>query len=74
MFAKLKTPLIYLILIVGLGFAIFHLFLNTQMEQGAQQSTAPLFAASFPNEKGETKPLSAYQGKTVVFKFLGHVV
>ncbi len=69
MFAKLKTPLIYLVLIVGLGFAIFHLFLNTQMVEGAQQSTAPLFAASFPNEMGETKPLSAYQGKTVVLNF-----
>lgn len=69
MFSKLKTPLIYLILIVGLGFAIFHLFLNTQMVEGAQQSTAPLFAASFPNEKGETKPLSAYQGKVVVLNF-----
>lgn len=69
MFAKLKTPLIYLILIAGLGFAIFHLFLNTQVEDGAQQSTAPLFAASFPNEKGETKQLSAYQGKIVVLNF-----
>lgn len=69
MFAKLKTPLIYLILIAGLGFAIFHLFLNTQVEDGAQQSTAPLFAASFPNEKGEPKPLSAYQGKIVVLNF-----
>lgn len=69
MFAKLKTPFIYLILIAGLGFAIFHLFLNTQVEDGAQQSTAPLFAASFPNEKGEPKPLSAYQGNIVVLNF-----
>jgi thiol-disulfide isomerase/thioredoxin len=69
MFAKLKTPLIYIILIAGLGFAIFHLFLNTQVEDGAQQSTAPLFAASFPNELGETKSLSAYQGKIVVLNF-----
>jgi len=69
MFAKIKTPLIYLILIAGLGFAIFHFFLNTQTEEGAQQSTAPFFAASFPNEKGETKPLSAYQGKVVVLNF-----
>jgi thiol-disulfide isomerase/thioredoxin len=69
MFAKIKTPLIYFILIAGLGFAIFHLFLNTQVQNGAQQSTVALFAASFPNELGENKPLSAYQGKTVVLNF-----
>jgi thiol-disulfide isomerase/thioredoxin len=69
MFAKLKTPLIYLVLIVSLGLAIRYFFLNTQVEDGAQQSTAPLFAASFPNELGETKSLSAYQGKIVVLNF-----
>jgi thiol-disulfide isomerase/thioredoxin len=69
MFSKIKTPLIYLILIVGLGFAIRYFFLNTQVEDGAQQSTTPLFAASFPNERGENKPLNEYQGKTVVLNF-----
>ncbi len=69
MLAKLKTPLIYLILISGLGFAIFYFFLNTQVEDGAQQSTAPLFAASFPNEQGVNKSLSEYQGKIVVLNF-----
>ncbi|EUJ09263.1 Peroxiredoxin [Methylophilaceae bacterium 11] len=70
MFTKLKTPLIYLILIASLGFAIFHFFLNKQeVKNGQQQSTAPLFAASFPNEHGENKPLNAYQGKIVVLNF-----
>ncbi|OYY48585.1 MAG: redoxin [Methylophilaceae bacterium 17-44-8] len=69
MFAKLKTPLIYLTLIAGLGFGIFYFFLNTQVEDGAQQSTAPLFAASFPDENGVDKPLSEYQGKIVILNF-----
>lgn len=69
MFNKLKTPIIYLITIALLGFAIFHLFLNTQVVEGAQQSTTTLFAANFPNEKGQTQALSAYQGKIVVLNF-----
>lgn len=69
MLAKLKTPLIYLVLIASFGFAIFHFFLNTQVKEGQQQPTAALFAATFPDEHGQSKALKEYQGKTVVLNF-----
>lgn len=69
MLAKLKTISLYLVLMAGLGFAIFHFFLNTQEEEGQQQSTAALFAATFPDAHGQTKALKEYQGKTIVLNF-----
>ncbi len=69
MLAKLKTIIIYLVLIAGLGFAIFHFFLNTQEKDGQQQPTANLFAATFPDEHGQQHALKEYRGKTVVLNF-----
>lgn len=69
MLHKIKTPIAYLLLIMTLGFGIRYFFLNTQTEDGGKQSTSALFAATFPNENGQQKALSAYQGKWVVLNF-----
>lgn len=70
MLAKLKTISIYLVLIAGLGFAIFHFFLNKQeVKDGEQQPTAALFAATFPNQHNQPQSLKAYQGKTIILNF-----
>lgn len=69
MLSKIKTPLIYIVLIVTLGCAIRYFFLNTQVEDGAQQSTQTLFAATFPNQNGQQTSLKPYAGKVVVLNF-----
>lgn len=69
MLNQLKTPTIYLILIVTLGFGIRYFTLNSQVEDGGQQATQALFASSFPNENGQQTPLSIYQGQWVILNF-----
>jgi len=69
MLNKLKTPIFYLILIMTIGFGIFHFFLNTQSEDGGNQATETLFAASFPDENGQPQDLEQYAGKVVVLNF-----
>ncbi len=66
---KLDSPVFYLILIISLGFSIRHFFLDTQVENGSNQSTQPLFAATFPDEKGQPQALKNYAGKIVVLNF-----
>jgi len=69
MLSKIKTPLTYLILIVTLGFGIRYFFLNTQTQDGGKQNTDVLFAATFPDQNGQQKPLSPYKDKWVVLNF-----
>lgn len=69
MLNKLKTPIIYLILIMSIGYGIFHFFLKTQVEDGGGQTTKALFAANFPNENGQPQALNQYAGKIVVLNF-----
>lgn len=69
MLNKLKTPFIYLILIMSIGYGIFHFFLKTQVEDGGGQTTKTLFAANFPNENGQPQALNQYAGKIVVLNF-----
>ena len=68
-FNKIKTPAFYLVLMMTIGFGIFYFFLNTQVEDGAKQSTQGLFAANFPNENGRPQALKQYAGKIVVLNF-----
>ncbi len=68
-FNTIKTPIVYLILMMTLGFAIRYFFLNTQVEDGGKQSTQALFAANFPDENGRPQALEKYAGKTVVLNF-----
>lgn len=69
MLNKLKTPIFYLVLMMTIGFGIFHFFLNTQAEDGGNQSTKTLFAANFPDENGQPQALEQYAGKIVVLNF-----
>ena len=69
MFNKLSTIVVYLILIVLLGLGIRHFFLDTPVENDGNQSTLPLFAATFPDEKGQPQALKNYAGKIVVLNF-----
>ena len=66
---KIKTTVFYLILTMTIGFGIFYFFLNTQSEDGSNQSTQALFAANFPNENGRPQALKQYAGKIVVLNF-----
>jgi thiol-disulfide isomerase/thioredoxin len=66
---KLNNLFIGLLLIVSIGFGFRYYFLGTHIEQGGNQATTPLFAASFPNEKGQIQHLKQYAGKTVVLNF-----
>jgi thiol-disulfide isomerase/thioredoxin len=66
---KLNNLFIGLLLIVSIGFGFRYYFLGTHSEKGGNQATAPLFAASFPDEKGQIQHLKQYAGKTVVLNF-----
>ena len=69
MFNQFKSSIVYLILIVLLGLGIRHFFLDTQVENGDNPSTQPLFATTFPDEKGQPQSLKNYAGKIVVVNF-----
>lgn len=65
---KFNSIFIGLLLIASIGFGFRYFFQGTN-HQHDSQSTQPLFAASFPNEKGQQQKLAQYAGKTVVLNF-----
>jgi thiol-disulfide isomerase/thioredoxin len=65
---KLNAIFIGLLLITSIGFGFRYFFLNSNHAHGAE-STAPLFAATFPNEKNQPQNLKQYAGKIVVLNF-----
>lgn len=74
MLKKLLTGLAYLLVMLSLGFAIFHYFLNPanltpQSSDNQQLSTSALFAAKLPDENGVSQALSQYKGKIIVLNF-----
>ncbi len=66
---KLKSPIVYLILIILLGFGLHYFFQDSHLVDGGKQATQALFAASFPDEKGQPQNLKQYAGKIVVLNF-----
>lgn len=67
---KLNSIFIALLLIASIGFGFRYFFFNnTQSEASGNQATAPLFAATFPNENGQQQKLAQYAGKTVILNF-----
>jgi thiol-disulfide isomerase/thioredoxin len=66
---KLNSIFIGLLLLASLGFGFRYFFLASHSEHAGNQATAPLFAASFPDEKGQVQDLKQYAGKTVVLNF-----
>jgi thiol-disulfide isomerase/thioredoxin len=70
MFKKNLSPIGAIILIICLGFAARYFFLNGGNGQnGNGESTKALFAATFPDEKGQPQALKQYAGKIVVLNF-----
>jgi thiol-disulfide isomerase/thioredoxin len=65
---KLNSLFIGLLLIATIGVGYRYFFMGENSTQGGQ-STATLFAASFPDEKGKIQALKQYAGKTVVLNF-----
>jgi thiol-disulfide isomerase/thioredoxin len=65
---KLNSIFIGFLLLTSLGFGFRYFFQDAHSEH-AGQSTAPLFAANFPNENGQPQALQQYAGKTVVLNF-----
>jgi peroxiredoxin len=69
MLNKIKSGLIYFLLIATLGFAIRYFFMGTQIENGGNQSTQILFNASFPDQNGQEQSLKSFEGKIVILNF-----
>jgi thiol-disulfide isomerase/thioredoxin len=71
MLRKILSAIIYLALMMALGFAIYHYFLvpNKSTTQARTLSAQTFFAANLPNEKGINQVLSQYKGKIVVLNF-----
>ena len=65
---KINALIIGLLLIASLFFG-FRYFFQAGHGEHSGQSTAPLFAASFPNENGQQQALAQYTGKIVVLNF-----
>jgi peroxiredoxin len=63
---KLNIVIIALILVASIGFGFRYFFQNAQ---GNNKATEALFAATFPDEKGQAQPISQYKGKTIVLNF-----
>ena len=66
---KLNIAFIGLLLVASIGFGFRFYFQDAHSEHGGNQATAPLFAATFPNEKGQPQKLKQYAGKIVVLNF-----
>jgi len=74
MLKKIVSGLAYLLVMLCLGFAIFHFFLNPTNTDSAssdsgQLSTKAFFAAKLADENGISQALSQYQGKIIVLNF-----
>jgi thiol-disulfide isomerase/thioredoxin len=63
---KLNIVIIALILFASIGFGFRYFF---QGGQSSNKATEALFAATFPDEKGQPQALSQYKGKTIVLNF-----
>jgi thiol-disulfide isomerase/thioredoxin len=56
-------------LLASIGFGFQYFFKNGHSGHGNGKPTQPLFAATFPDEKGKPQSLQQYAGKTVVLNF-----
>jgi thiol-disulfide isomerase/thioredoxin len=70
MLKKLLSPVGIIVLIVCLGFTIRYFSIHgASVQDGNGESTQALFAATFPDEKGQPQALKQWQGKIVVLNF-----
>jgi thiol-disulfide isomerase/thioredoxin len=65
---KLNAIFVGLLLVTSIGFG-FRYFFTGAAQPHNTQSTAPFFAASFPNENNQPQNLAQYAGKIVVLNF-----
>lgn len=63
---KINIVIIVLILLASTGFGFRFFFLNSN---SSNKATEALFAATFPDEKGQPHALNQYKGKTIVLNF-----
>ncbi|HAF00303.1 MAG TPA: redoxin [Methylophilaceae bacterium] len=68
MLNKIKTPLIYIFLIVSLGFTIRY-FMSSQVQAASSQSTQALYTTHFSDLNGHQQTLTQYKGKFIVLNF-----
>lgn len=66
--SKFNSPIVYIIFILLLGFGLYY-FHGKQIENDGKQATQALFAATFPDEKGQPQALKNYVGKIIVLNF-----
>jgi thiol-disulfide isomerase/thioredoxin len=71
MLKKILSAISYLVMMMALGFAIYHYFLspNNSTSQASKFSTQTLFEAKLPNENAVSQALSQYKGKIIVLNF-----
>lgn len=71
MLKKILSAIIYLALMMVLGFAIYHYFLtpNKSSTQASTLTTQTFFAANLANENGVSQALRQYKGKIIVLNF-----
>jgi thiol-disulfide isomerase/thioredoxin len=63
---KLNIVISALMLLASFGFGFRYFFHGGQ---SSNKATEALFAATFPDEKGQAQPISQYKGKTIVLNF-----
>ncbi len=66
---KLNSAFIALLLIVSIGFGFRYFFQDSNHTHSNKEYTQALFAATYPNEKGQAQALKQYAGKIVVLNF-----
>lgn len=71
MLKKILSVISYLLVMMALGFAIYHYLLNPNKVSTLTSTlnTQTLFAAHLPNENGVSQALSQYKGKIIVLNF-----
>lgn len=71
MLKKILSVISYLLVMMALGFAIYHYLLNPNKVSTltSTPNTQTLFAAHLPNENGVSQALSQYKGKIIVLNF-----
>ena len=69
MFKQLNKPILVITVILVLALLFRYFYGQNQTQNVSNQSTQTLFAASFPNEKGQSQSIKQYAGKIIVLNF-----
>ena len=69
MFKQRNKLIIIIVVVLVLAFVFRYFAGQSQSQNSGNASTLALFAASFPNEKGQSQSIKQYAGKIVVLNF-----